>query len=172
MRQITGHLTLSHIVATVREDRDIRRFGRTSPSLPPERTRHEDHDGKDLQAPEDHGNGAHPALEVSQPGIVGGRTDCSESRAHVVDAGDDRAERGDEIEARQQQRERQRHDPSRATSVPSGRSQQGNVSEPSPASSSNLCATDVLVCRQVCWVLGASSRCDHPSAGQRKANRH
>ncbi len=67
-------------------------------TLPPEGGREDDEQREELEPPEQHRRGAEPGLEVGEDGVGRGRSDLVEPRAHVVDAGHHRRERGDEVE--------------------------------------------------------------------------
>src|ERR1700721_2898504 len=80
------------------------------PLFAPERRREQHRAGDDLYAAQKHRCDAGPALEVTQRAVIAARSDDVQSGTDVVDAGDDGRERGNKVQARDQQREYQHHD--------------------------------------------------------------
>jgi hypothetical protein len=88
----------------------VARPSRSVASLSPERSRDEDQQRNDLESSQDHRERAHPALKIGETCVVARRSDAAQSRAHVVDAGEDGAERSGEVQPGQQERESQGYD--------------------------------------------------------------
>src|ERR1700733_14325272 len=108
-RNSSAPLPISSSTSTAERDRRAA-FPRAAPLFAPEGRREQHREGDDLDAAKKHRCNTGPVLEVVQRAVIAARSDDVQSGTDIVDAGDDGRERGNKVQARDQQREYQHHD--------------------------------------------------------------